>query len=391
MTTRLLVVQTHFIQYFAPLYRELARRPGIDLTVAYATDLGRREGFDAQFGQRVKWDVPLDEGYRWVVMPEHPGVQTVPSGWRRRNWSVRGLVAEADAVLISSFLSVTEQVAAWTAWRRGIPLLYRSESTLLPPRGGALREAGRALILRKLLRGASAGLYIGTKNREQLEHWGMPPDRLHFSPYSIDDALFTARAAALAAERDRLRASFDLEPGLPVILFAAKLIPKKQPLLLLEAFARLQESLPSQLLLVGDGELRPAVERRVAEARIPRVRLAGFLNQSRMPEAYAAADVLALPSSIETWGLVMNEAICFSLPIVASDRVGGAYDLVREGETGAMFRYDDVGELTAALGRVLASEAERRRMGAAARALVDRYSIRASADGISEALAHATQ
>jgi glycosyltransferase involved in cell wall biosynthesis len=387
MTTRLLVVQTHFIQYFAPLYRELARRPGIDLTVAYATDLGMREGFDVQFGQRVKWDVSLTDGYHWVVMPEHPGVDSVPGGLRRRNWSVRKLVAGADAVLLSSFLSVTDQVAAWTAWRRRKALLYRSESTLLPPRGGWLREAARTLLLRRLYAGVSAFVYVGEQARVQLRHYGVPEDRLHFGPYAVGNDLFTARARELAPHREALRARFGLEPAMPVILFSGKLIPKKQPLLLLEAFARLQLTLPSQLLIVGDGELRPELERRIAEARIPRVHLAGFFNQSRIGEGYVAADLLVLPSAYdETWGLVMNEAMCFGLPVVASDRVGGAIDLVREGETGATFRFDDVDGLVEAMRRVLAVEDLRRMMGDAARKRVGSYSIQASADGIVTAL-----
>lgn len=387
MTTRLLVVQTHFIQYFAPLYRELARRPGIDLTVAYATDLGLREGLDVQFGQRVKWDVSLTDGYYWVVMPEHPEVDSVPRGLRRRNWSVCKLVAGADAVLISSFLSVTDQIAAWTAWGRRKPLLYRSESTLLPPLGSWSRRAARAVALPLFYRGVSAAIYIGEQNKRQLRRFGVPEERLHFGPYAVDNDLFTFRARELAPQREALRARFGLKPELPVVLFAGKLIPKKQPLLLLEAFARLQATLPSQLLIVGDGELRPELERRIAEARVPRVHLAGFINQSRVGEGYAAADLLVLPSlREETWGLVMNEAMCFGLPVVASDRVGGALDLVREGETGLTFRFDDVDGLVGAMRRVLAVEERRRLMGDAARKLIDKYSIQASADGIVSAL-----
>lgn len=392
MTTRLLVVQTHFIQYFAPLFRELAKRPGIDLTVAYATDLGAREGFDVQFGQRVKWDVSLTDGYHWVVMPEHPGVQSVPIGLRRRNWSVRKLVTEADAVLLSSFLSVTDQVAAWTAWMKRKPLLYRSESTLLPPHGGLSRRAARAVTLPLFYRGVSAAIYIGDQNRQQLLRYGIPKDRLYFGPYAVDNERFITRARELAPKRDSLQRLLGLEPGLPVILFSGKLIPKKQPLLLLEAFFRLQEGLPSQLLIVGDGELRGELERRVADARIPRVHLTGFLNQARIGEAYAVADLLVLPSGYdETWGLVMNEAMCFGLPVVASDRVGGSSDLVQEGETGSTFQFNNVDGLVEAMRRVLCVEERRRHMGQAARKLIENYSIRATADGIVSALAAVTK
>jgi glycosyltransferase involved in cell wall biosynthesis len=154
----------------------------------------------------------------------------------------------------------------------------------------------------------------------------------------------------------------------------------------LEAFSRLQSSVPSQLLYVGDGHLRGEIERRVTERSIARVHCAGFLNQSQIADGYVAADLLVLPSTLETWGLVLNEAMCFGLPVVASDRVGAAYDLVREGETGAMFRFDDITSLVTALRRVLEPVGACRGMGVAARELVSRYSIQASADGIVEAV-----
>jgi glycosyltransferase involved in cell wall biosynthesis len=78
--------------------------------------------------------------------------------------------------------------------------------------------------------------------------------------------------------------------------------------------------------------------------------------------------------------------MCFGLPVIASDRVGGAYDLVREGETGAIFRFDDVGDLVQALLRVLQEKGRREQMGQAAQDLISSYSIKASVDGIVSAL-----
>ena len=67
------------------------------------------------------------------------------------------------------------------------------------------------------------------------------------------------------------------------------------------------------------------------------VRLTGFLNQSEMAGAYALADVLAVPSATETWGLVVNEAMACGLPAAVSDAVGCAPDLVDDGRTGATY------------------------------------------------------
>ncbi len=383
---RLLIVTTHAIQYYAPLYRELSRRPGLDIKVAYATDCGLRSSFDRQFGMRVLYDRPLGDGYEYVVLPEHVGCETVPGPLDRRNWSVWHHVREADAVYLASFLSVTDLVAAASATAGGKPILYRSESTLLTPRG-RLRDLARGLVMPRLFSRVAAGLYIGQRNKEYLRRFGVPDERLFFSPYCVDNDFFLAEAERLAPRRTELRSSFGLTPDLPVALFSGKLISKKQPLLLLEAFEKIQAAVPSQLLVVGDGELRPEIERAIAQRRIPRVVLAGFINQSRIPEAYAAADLLVLPSNFEeTWGLVMNEAMCFALPVLASDLVGGAADLVSESVTGRIFAHHSSGDLARVLGAMLRDREALSRMGAAARRRVADYSVLRAADGIVHAL-----
>ena len=94
--------------------------------------------------------------------------------------------------------------------------------------------------------------------------------------------------------------------------------------------------------MVGDGPLRVACEALVREQNLP-IRFAGFLNQSKITEAYVASDALALPSDGgETWGLVVNEAMACGRPCIVSDRVGCGPDLVIPQKTGSIFRLGDV-------------------------------------------------
>jgi glycosyltransferase involved in cell wall biosynthesis len=265
-------------------------------------------------------------------------------------------------------------------------LLYRSESTLLTPRP-ALRRAARSILLGPLFKRISGGLYIGNQNKAYLQHMGVPDAKLFFSPYAVENERFVSAAIALSPRRLALQSAFGLDSKLPVLLFSGKFIPKKQPFLLLKAYSLLRAHTPCQLLLVGDGPLRGSLEQYVLQAGLRDVHFAGFLNQSRISEAYAAADVLVLPSAFdETWGLVINEAMCFRLPVVASDRVGGVYNLVDDGVTGYRFRFDDLEDLHLALCRVLGSSAERARMGSNAFDRVSHYSIPAAADGIIAAI-----
>jgi glycosyltransferase involved in cell wall biosynthesis len=99
------------------------------------------------------------------------------------------------------------------------------------------------------------------------------------------------------------------------------------------------------------------------------------------------ADVFVLPSAFEPWGLVVNEALCFGLPVITSDKVGATGDLVQEGINGFIYPAGDVVALTARLQNLLLSAEDRRTsMGAASRKLVSHWSYREVVEGLLECL-----
>jgi glycosyltransferase involved in cell wall biosynthesis len=289
-----------------------------------------------------------------------------------------------DAVWAHGYAHATTWLALLAAHARGARLLLRDEQTLLHPRPWRRRVA-RSIMLKQLY-ARSYGLYIGEENRRFLRAHGMRDERMFAAPYCVDNAYFSARAAELAPRRSELRTSFGIDDGAPVVLFAGKLIDKKQPLRLIEAFASVRGDQPCWLLLAGSGPQRDECEALVARLGVPNVRFAGFLDQTRLPEAYAAADVFVLPSKLhETWGLVVNEAMNFALPMIVSDKVGCGADLARPGENGAIVPYDDTQALSRAIARFVADASLRRAYGARSAEIVSAYNIEAAADGIVEA------
>ena len=112
------------------------------------------------------------------------------------------------------------------------------------------------------------------------------------------------------------------------------------------------------------------------------VSIDGFLNQTEMPNAYAAADCLVLPSDFgETWGLVVNEAMVCGLPAIVSDRVGCGPDLVQDGVTGAIFPFGDVNELARRMIEMAADREKRESMGEQAVIRVREYTVERAAEG----------
>ncbi len=384
MKLHLAIVETHPIQYKAPLFRKLAADPRLDSTVFFAlVPDAAQQG--AGFGVPFEWDVPLRAGYRSEVLENrarHPSATTF-AGCDTPEIYARLRELRPDAVLVNGWVAKTCLQALWACKRLGIPCLVRGEANLLRPRA-AWKHALHGLLLRQY----AGWLAIGSANREFYRFHGCPEGRIFWAPYAVDNDFFAAQAAARAGRRRELRAAFDLPAEAVVFLFAGKLEEKKRPIDLLEAVARIPADLRSRVhvLVAGEGPLRDACERRARADNLPAT-FAGFLNQSRLPDAYAAADVLVLPSDAgETWGLVVNEAMASGRPAVVSRAAGCGTDLVVENETGRAFACGDVAALADILGAYARDPAAAARQGAAAAERIRAYGLETAAAGIAAAV-----
>ena len=272
---------------------------------------------------------------------------------------------------------------ALTQRARRRPILLREEQTLLAPRP-RWKQAIKSLAL-PLILGRASAVYIGSENRRWLERFGFPEERLFSAPYCVDSERLQL-AGSLHSDPEALRKRFGIEGDDPVILSVSRLAPEKQPLELLDAFVRVRRIQRCVLLIVGAGELEKAMRVRVEREAIPDVKFAGFLNQTDIAAAYCVADVFVLFSRYEPWGLVVNEAMHLGLPVVASDRVGAAADLVEEGRTGYVVRYRDIQALADRLSELIADPQLRQRLGSAAREHASGWTYERAASGIVSAV-----
>jgi glycosyltransferase involved in cell wall biosynthesis len=374
---------SHPIQYFAPLYRELASRPEIDLTVYFYSDATVRDFYSPEFERTIRWDTPLLDGYRSRFCPSATRSDVNGSFLRRPNWDILREVTSGqyDVLWVHGYAHPNAWLATAAARVCGVRLLIREDQTLLDGRPW-YKRALKQVALRALFRQAS-GLYVGEQNRRYFRHYGMPDTRLFPAGHCVDNHFFHERATQLAPKRKAIRAAFGIADDAPVVLFCGKFIEKKQPLLLLEAFERVRRQQRCCLLMVGDGPLQPVAEDLVKRRQIPDVLMPGFLNQTELPGAYTAADIFVLPSTFqETWGLVVNEAMNFSLPIIVSDKVGCAEDLVHPGWNGFVAPHGNIEALVEAIAKLVGDEEPRREFGKRSLELIGEYSIEACADGI---------
>ena len=151
---------------------------------------------------------------------------------------------------------------------------------------------------------------------------------------------------ALAA----FRGDHGLAPDHRYLLFGGRLVPVKRVDLLIDTFARVADLRPQwTLLIAGDGWLRRELQARVPGSLRDRIIWLGFLEVDQMRLAYHAGDVMVLPSDYEPWALVVNEAMAAGCPVVASDVVGAAWDLVKDGVSGRIFPSGDLAALAEVL------------------------------------------
>jgi len=388
---RLAAVTSHPVQYQAPLFRQLADHEAVALTVFYGDDRSVAGEIDPEFGVRVQWDRPLLEGYRYVFLTRRQSA----AGAIRRLAADAGIILHLwrgryDAVLIHSYATRLSMMAYLGALASGTPVLLRTESERLRPRHRVI-EALKAVLLRPLLALTAGVLVIGKANRAFYDHYGVARERQFFTPYSVDSDFFASQRGLVEASSGERRRRLGWTADVTVIGFSGKLYPLKRVEDLVDAVATLQqEGLPAGLLVVGDGPSRVALEQRARSQQLKWTVFAGFRNQSELPDWYSCMDALVLPSRSETWGLVLNEAMLFGLPVLASSRVGSVADLIEPGRNGYVFDVGDVEALTGALRGLIASPTARRAFGERSESIVRRYSYDACVRGILEGLDYVT-
>lgn len=386
---KLAYLASHPIQYQAPLLRRIAQEPGILLKVFFGANTA--EGaFDGGFGRPVRWDVPLLDGYDYEILP---GIGARSIGWARLNPAVARRLwhGRFDAVLVHGYTRLTNLIAIGAAKRLGVRVLVRDEAhEASSRRGRAKRVAGKAFY-RLLDRLCDAFLAIGTLNARYYENLGISPNKIFLMPYAVDNDFFRSGATHAAGSRAELRRKLSLPPDRPVILFSGKFCERKRPQDLLRAYFSLSgdgiAEPPACLLFAGEGALRLQLESEVQARGWRSVKFLGFKNQTELPALYDLCDLLVLPSLIEPWGLVVNEAMNAGCAIIVADRVGCGPDLVRPGVNGFIFKAGDVEQLTVSMREAIADPARLSAMGEASRGIVRRWSYDQDITGLRSAFA----
>lgn len=354
---RVAAINTHPIQHFAPLWREISKANDIELKVFYCCDWGVTEYADPGFASIIKWDVDLLEGYRSEFLPIRRRPRRL-GFWETDNPSIGRALSKfcPEVLVLFGYGHLTTWRALLWAKRHGARVLIFADSELKHRRNVARRLVKEALV-RGFLSTVDGVLTIGNCNTEYYLHYGVQPPMLHPCAYPVDGSRFRVSADRALEMRAALRRKHGIGNDVFVFLSIGKLISRKRHQDVIRAWMALsrEKQERSHVLLVGDGPLRPELEHISKDA--VRVTFAGFVNQTELPAYYVSSDALVVASEIDAHPLVVTESLFAGLPIVASDAIGciGPDDTLREGENGLVYRCGEVAALTAAMNQLMSA------------------------------------
>jgi len=376
---RVTVVSPEPTPYRAPLFDRIAGRPEVELTVIYAARTVAQRGWSVEHAHRSVFlrGVALP-GARRIFRHDYP----LTPGVRR------ALRASApDVVVVSGWSTFASQAAIVWSRAAGIPYVLLVESHELGPRA-RWRRGVKGVVVPRLVRGAAGVLTVGALAAAGVVARGADPARVRTFANTIDVAAWEERAERLRRRRRKLRAELAVGDGELLVLSVGRLAPEKSIDTLLRAVAQLRER-RAAVVVAGSGR-QAAHLMRLADELGVRLLLTGELSEERLAGAYVAADVFALVSTHEPWGVVVNEAAASGLPLVLSNRVGAAYDLLRDGDNGVVVPAGDVDATAAALRRLAADDGFRAAAGARSRELVRAWDYEPSVESFVAAVRDAT-
>jgi len=389
---KLAIIAPTCFYYQVDLFRQLAAHPRIDLTVYFCSDEALHAG-DVQDMYHVEEDwgdeSELLAGYEHRFLPNRsPAPSYLKWPFGLMNFSVWKEIKDnrPDAVVLMSWMNVTWWVAMAACLRYKVPFYYMTDANVQAElTAPAWKRWIKKLFLGKCIFKAATGfLCAGTANRLLYQFYGAPDEKLIPFAYSWGYESHLQVWDDLKTRRADLRAQQRIADGSFVVLYCGRLATEKRLLDLLEAY-RLLNCQNKILAIVGDGELQNEMQEYVVKHGLDSVRFLGFQSRTEISKYYATADLLVLPSRRETWGMVVNEALCYALPVIVSDQVGAAMDMVRDGENGFVFPSCNVGALALRLQQMVdLSDEERHLMGLRSRRLIEKWVKRDLAQSLNQ-------
>jgi glycosyltransferase involved in cell wall biosynthesis len=358
------------VPYREPLFARLAERGRVTPRVIYLA--GGQPGWDV----RPDW-FGVGAGYDFEVL----------RSWQRRRAGrtpqmlARGLGGALrrfgpDVVVSSEYGPATWRALAWCRRSRR-RLVVMSELT---PWSDAMLSGLQLRVHRALAPRVDGFVVFSSQGVERLRRMGVDPGSVEVSVQSADLEAFRGVASYRSTSSPPVR-----------VLYVGRLVPDKNISSLIEAFADCGfADGEAELELCGTGPLEGELRELAARRRVA-VRFRGFVAPDDLPELYASADVLALVSTYEPFGVTVREAAAAGLPVICTERAGAAGDVAVDGENAVVVDPVDRSSIVEALRAVVRDDALRARLSAGSVAVTERHPLEADVEAFERAVVQAAE
>jgi 1,2-diacylglycerol 3-alpha-glucosyltransferase len=374
MSRRLVILTEIISPYRIPVFNVLAQRAELDLHVIFLAETDETLRQWRVYKNEIRFSHQVLPSWRWRAGKSSFLIN-------RGLWSALNQLSPQVVICGGYSYAASWEALLW-ARRHQVEFVLWSESNSQDARRGrAWVEHLKAYFLRHCDR----FVVPGKASFDYLRSLGSPAASILTAPNAVDNRFFATQAEATRARATEFREKLKLP--LRFILFVGRLVPEKGVFDLLEAYARLESGLRSEVGLVfaGNGVCRQELAQRAKRISPGLVCFPGFAHREDLAGLYALAETLVLPTHTDTWGLVVNEAMACGLPIIVSSVAGCSSDLVEDGWNGYVVPPRDAGRLSVAIDVLLRRPELKQPMTAHCQERIRDYSPEACADGLAAA------
>ena len=353
---------SHPIQYFSPLFVEIANSDNIkNFEVLYFTDETINGALDKQFGIKVKWDIPLLQGYKYRFLKNNSWKPSMYNGFfgiiNLELFSILRKKKRGGILIISGWRYFSSIYAILLGKLFGLKVCIRCDASLNQEiLQGKLKLKLKKVVFWCLFKVSNKFLYIGEQNKLFYKFYGVREKDLIYTPFAVENKRFQKDYETHIKNKALIRTELQIPENKKVILYSGKYIYTKRPLDLLNAALTCKSQKDIFLIFMGEGELRLEMESFVQKNNMKNVLLTGFINQTELYKYFIAADLFVMCSGKEPWGLVVNEALNFGLPVIASDLAGAHADLVDPAVNGYVYPGGDIKALAACIDKIVCGD-----------------------------------
>ncbi|MDX1652583.1 MAG: glycosyltransferase family 4 protein [Brumimicrobium sp.] len=372
-------LQSHAIQYHSPLYDLFDEQDNIDFKVLYCSDYGLDSSgkrFHPEFGELPNWDINLVNGHTHEILRNHSFKKGIFNGFFGLvNWGIfKKLKQEKPDLLVILGWNYFSLVYAVICCKLlGIKVYVRGDNTLdFDKEISPLKKWIKKIYFGKMLFPLYNKIgYVGEKNKAYFKSYRVPDKKLIKLPQAIDNNRFRNHYLENINNLRKVRSKLNLNADFNIMFFG-RLNKTKRVLDLIETLKFIKGNV--ELVLVGDGIEKEAIEKYAFDNEIKNYRITGFKNQLDIMDYYLTADVVVMSSNFrETWGLVINEALNFNLPLIVSNEVGCSKDLATK-KNGFIYPVGETKILAQHIQFLVDHPEERKRMGEESGRIIKDYS-----------------